>query len=489
VDGGSNDNCGIASLSIDNNTFACADLGTNTVTLTVTDVNNNVSTCTATVTVTNDPLAVSLASPTFACGFNVSCNGASDGSVNSTTTGGCEPYSYSWSNNATSANIGSLTAGSYTVVVTDVNGATATATITLTEPDPLTISLSSPTYNGGWNISCNGENDGSINSVTAGGCAPYSYNWSNSSTMANPGNLTAGTYSVVVTDANGCSATASITLTEPTVLTSEAGPNATVFDGYQSTTFNCTTLSGSQAGGTMPYSVTWTDDSNNFVANTSSVQVCPTATTVYYYTVVDANGCTATDSMIVCVINVLCNDRTNNGQGGSGQGGNGQNNGNGNGGGLVHVSICHIPPGNPSNAMTKCIPAPAVAQHLAHGDYLGACGSDTISCNFPTSGGGSKIASEDTGADVDAFHYDLEAYPNPTSGALTVNLDCHDCQGEVVYEVQLVNMMGQVMDQKSMDIRGGESTVKFDLSGHANGFYMVVLNAGDIRITRKVMKN
>jgi hypothetical protein len=381
VDGGSTDNCGIASLSIDNDTFDCSDLGANLVILTVTDINGNVSTCTATVTVTNDPLIVSLASPTFACGYNISCNGASDGSIVSTTTGGCLPYSYNWSNNATTANLANLPAGSYTVTVTDINGTTATANITLTEPDPVVITLTSPTYNGGWNISCNGENDGSITSVTTGGCPAYIYNWSNGSTAANPGTLVAGTYSVTATDANGCTATSSITLTEPPVLTADAGPDVRVFFGYM--TANCTTLNGSQTGGTPAYSVTWSDG-NSIISNTSSVQVCPTTTTVYYYTVVDANGCTTTDSVVVCVLDVRCTDRTNNGQTGNGQGGNGQNQGQGQGGGLVHVSICHIPPGNPANAMTKCIPAPAVASHLSHGDYLGACGTDTLACELVT---------------------------------------------------------------------------------------------------------
>jgi hypothetical protein len=294
--------------------------------------------------------------------------------------------------------------------------------------------------------------------------------------MANPGNLTAGSYSVTVTDANGCSATSSITLTEPPVLVADAGSNVLVYYPYQN--YNCTTLLGSQVGGTMPYSVTWSD-SSGVIATASSVQVCPTSSTTYYYNVVDANGCTASDSVRVCVLNVVCTDRTNNGQGGSGQSGNG--------GGQVHISICHIPPGNANNAMTKCLPEPAIASHLAHGDYLGACGSN-LPCEFPTNGGGNKVAQEAGGSQVDAVSYHLEAFPNPTNGILNVNLDCHECSSEAFFQVQLVDIMGQVLDLKVMDFRNGQSQVEFDLSGFAQGFYMVIVNAGGTRITCKAMK-
>ena len=489
VDGGSNDNCGIASLSIDNNTFDCADLGANSVVLTVTDVNGNSSTCTATVTITNDPLVITASSPTFACGFNISCNGEMDGSIATVTTGGCEPYSYSWSNGSSMANPGGLGAGTYTVTVTDANGATATTTITLTEPDLLVVSLSSPTFNGGWNISCNGNNDGSIDASTVGGCAAYSYAWTGpngfASTDEDPSMLFAGTYNVTVTDQNGCTASASITLTEPPVLQADAGPNVTVYVGYPPA--ECTTLSGSQIGGTMPYSVTWSEGSiGNVIATSSTVQVCPTSSTIYYYEVVDANGCYAIDSMIVCALDVTCTDRTNNGQTGTGQSGNGTNNGQGGGAGLTHISVCHVPPGNPANAMTKCIPLPAVPSFLAIGGYLGACGTDTVQCTFDDINGYSKQAQPAGAGEEDLMRVD--AFPNPTSGDLKVELFKHSAnEGE--YVVKVVDMMGQVLTQTEVELVAGRAVTEFDLGMYSNGFYFIVVEGGDHRLTTKVMKN
>ncbi len=113
----------------------------------------------------------SITSATFECGYNISCNGASDGSINLTPDGGasCVAYSYNWSNGATTEDLSGLTAGTYSVTVTDANGCSTTASITLTEPALLQSSGIAATYACGTNVSCNGANDGSINLTATGG--------------------------------------------------------------------------------------------------------------------------------------------------------------------------------------------------------------------------------------------------------------------------------------------------------------------------------
>jgi hypothetical protein len=488
INNGSSDACGIQSLALSQTSFACADLGSNPVVLTVTDVNGNVSTCSAVVTVTNDPLVLNLSAHVYQCGYNISCNGASDGSILSTTTGGCLPYSYAWSNGAATANVTSLAAGTYTLTVTDANGNATSATVTLTQAAPLSLTLSSPTFVGGWNISCHGASDGSINLAPAGGssCQGYAYNWSGPggfhSSVEDPSGLVAGTYNVTIMDANGCTATSSITLTQPTPVTAEAGNNVLVYWGYTQQ-YNCTTLNGSYAGGTPGYTRTWSTASG-VIATGNSVTVCPTTSTTYYFTVVDANGCTALDSVRVCVLDLSCTDRTNNGQNGSGQSGNGVNNGNGGGQGLTHIAVCHVPPGNPSRSQTKCIPIGAVPNMLAQGSYLGGCGvAPSYVCNFSN---GSRMAS--AGADSKS-DLQVTAFPNPTTGQVSVQLSCTECGSQGKFSVKVVNLVGQELKTSSIAMANGQGMTEFDLSSYANGFYFIVVENGTERVVEKIMKN
>ncbi|MCW5907971.1 MAG: T9SS type A sorting domain-containing protein [Chitinophagales bacterium] len=169
-------------------------LGAGNYCVTVTDANScTVSACT------------SIANPTQVTGtinsMNVSCNGGTNGTATLTAAGGTGTFTYAWSNNATTANIGTLAAGVYTVTITDDNNCTATATTTITQPDALNLV-----------ITCNetilGQSTGSANVVVTGGTAQYSYSWSSGANTANAANLPAGIVTVTVTDANNCTSTA-----------------------------------------------------------------------------------------------------------------------------------------------------------------------------------------------------------------------------------------------------------------------------------------
>jgi hypothetical protein len=210
---------------------------------------------------------------------NANCGSAS-GSVATTVTGGTTGYSYLWSNGATTANIFNVAAGNYTLTVTDNNSCTATALATVNNVGSLPVTVSST------NILCNGSNSGTASVNVTGGTAPFTYNWSNGSSTASINNLMAGTYTVTVTDGNGCSATASQTVTEPTALQ----VNVT------STNTLCGTTNGSIAaaasGGTGNYSYFWSNG-----ATTASVSNLGAGS--YTVTVTDNNNCTATSSGIV----------------------------------------------------------------------------------------------------------------------------------------------------------------------------------------------
>jgi subtilisin family serine protease len=150
------------------------------------------------------PVNVSISSST-----NVSCNGGSDGAATASATGGNGSYSYLWSNSASGATASGLAAGTYNVTVTS-GTATATVSVTITEPTILggTINGTNPTA---------ANNDGSATVSPTGGTpgSGYIYLWSNGGTTATINGLSAGTYGVTVTDANGCEASGSITLELP----------------------------------------------------------------------------------------------------------------------------------------------------------------------------------------------------------------------------------------------------------------------------------
>ncbi|GIV42269.1 MAG: hypothetical protein KatS3mg034_1579 [Vicingaceae bacterium] len=211
-------------------------------------------------------------------GGDASCNGNCDGTASATVSGGTPPYNYSWSNGSTTSNISNLCPGTYFLTVTDANGCTGNANITITEPTNLSVTLSST------NETCNGSCNGSATATPSGGTPPYQFNWSNGATTSNISNLCPGTYTVTVTDANGCYFQGNVTI-QPS---SPIQPNATI------TQANCGACDGvislSPSGGTPPYSYLWSPGGQT----TSSISnLCAG---VYSVTITDFSGCSQTFS-------------------------------------------------------------------------------------------------------------------------------------------------------------------------------------------------
>ncbi|MDR6517333.1 hypothetical protein J2780_003949, partial [Chryseobacterium camelliae] len=142
---------------------------------------------------------------------DVACNGGSNGSATVVPSGGVAPYSYSWAPfGGTAATATGLSAGTYTVTVTDNSGCQTTRTFTINQPASAVSGTTVVT-----NVACNGASNGSINLTPAGGTAPYTFNWGGGITTEDRTGLAAGTYTVTITDANGCTATVNATVTQP----------------------------------------------------------------------------------------------------------------------------------------------------------------------------------------------------------------------------------------------------------------------------------
>ncbi|HYG37329.1 MAG TPA: RICIN domain-containing protein [Cytophagales bacterium] len=136
------------------------------------------------------------------------CNGASTGKATASASGGTSPYTYAWSNGKTTQNIEGLSAGNYTVTVTDGKGVKGSKTVTVGQPSAISITNTK--------VNATSATKGSINITVAGGVSPYTYSWSNGATTQDISNLSAGTYTVTVKDKNLCSKSASIAITQST---------------------------------------------------------------------------------------------------------------------------------------------------------------------------------------------------------------------------------------------------------------------------------
>jgi len=207
---------------------------------------------------------------------NVNCAGSATGSATITGVGGTPGYTYLWNDGQTTSTITGLTAGTYSVTVTDNNGCTATQSVAITQP----ASAVSASISGQGDVNCTGSATGSATITGVGGTPGYTYLWNDGQTTSTIIGLTAGTYSVTVTDNNGCTATQSVAITQPA---------ASVTATTTSTNADCGgsngTISVSAAGGTPSFTYNW---------NTGETSSSVSGLTAGSYTVIvtDANGCT-----------------------------------------------------------------------------------------------------------------------------------------------------------------------------------------------------
>jgi len=216
---------------------------------------------------------------------DISCSGLCDGSISLAINGGTPTYTTSWSNGASTPSINGLCVGAYSYTITDAAGCKATQSFSLTTGSP--IVFSTPDID---NPLCNNNCNGVVTTIPSGGALPYTYSWIVSTSTTSIANaLCSGNYSVIVTDANGCDAQETFTLTGPPSISVTAVVTDANCNGSATGSINLTVTGGVPGTG---YTYSWTpggatEDIANLTAGTYSV------------TITDANGCTVDSSFVI----------------------------------------------------------------------------------------------------------------------------------------------------------------------------------------------
>lgn len=243
-------------------------------TVTVTDSKG----CTKTNTANVNGINCAMLGETTAT--NLTCAGAATGTATANVSGAVGPFTYNWSNGATTKTASNLAAGNYAVTVSAPNGCSTVLTTQITGPQPLMLSTVSNT-----SVTCSGLLNGAATFNATGGVSPYNYAWSNGSTGATITGVGAGAYTCTTTDANGCTSTQTtqVTSPQPVVLAVLTKVDVPCNDGQTGS------ITMSATGGTSPFSFAWSN-------NNSGATISNLAVGNYQCTVTDAHGCTKNQS-------------------------------------------------------------------------------------------------------------------------------------------------------------------------------------------------
>jgi len=441
---------GSSTVSTSNPTGAVLSAGSYTV-----NVTDNTGICTATATVTiTQPATLADGAPTL--NSNVLCFGGDGSATAATPTGGTAPYTYAWNGGATSTNAtnASLTAGTYTVNVTDANGCivNSAGTVTLTQP-ATPLADGAPTLNS--NVLCFGGDGSATAAIATGGTAPYTYAWNGGATSTNLTNaaLSAGTYTVNVTDANGCMVNSSgtVTITQPAAVTALSFVN-----NNASACANSGSATVTPGGGNTPYTYSWTGGNTTATATGLSGGS-------YTVTVTDSSGCSASSTITISqapALGITTTSVNDNSQGAC----NGMATATATGG-TAPYTYKWSPGGGTNDTINGKCP----------GHYCCVV-TDSLGCKDSTC-----VTIILTGiADIDGSSSLINVYPDPNTGDFTIT---GLTQGQVI---DIYNSLGQKIKSKIAD----NSTMQFDISSYGNGIYLINIQNkdGSRAVLKKIIK-
>ncbi|MCC6724196.1 MAG: SprB repeat-containing protein [Saprospiraceae bacterium] len=244
------------------------------ISVTVTDASGCISSSSATVEIVGQLLLDISSTP-------ISCNDGQGGTANVLSINGTAPFTYNWSNGGTAATVPVTSSGSISVTVTDASGCISSTSATVEIVGLLQSSINITP------ISCHESHDGEATVQPINGTAPFSWLWANGATGPQLTGLAGGTYSLIVTAANGCTDDLSFTIAAPTALALSISADAVSCFGEMDGAATVVV-----SGGTPSYQYLW----SNFQTTATASQLGQGLQTV---TVTDENGCTDTASVFV----------------------------------------------------------------------------------------------------------------------------------------------------------------------------------------------
>jgi hypothetical protein len=390
---------------------------------------------------------------------NVPCAYTS-ASITSTVSPGTPPYSYAWSNGATTAGLTGLVSGTYTVTVTDNLAYTATASITLS-PLPGVVTVNGTIAN----PVCRGVASGTITLSVTGGVSPYSYLWTGGTTTQNRNSLANGTYTVTVTDVNGCTKTKTFTLTQPAT-NLIINTNKTLVRCFG---LNSGAASVSPSGGTAPYTYSW----NTFpIATTAAINSLLAG--AYTCTVTDAIGCTKFTIILITEPPDIIAFQTQNNV--TFPGGNN---------GSASVSVTGGTPGYTYSWNTVPVKTTASVTGLTAGTYKCTI-SDSKGCpkkvTFVIT---EPLAKQQVpGSGGTAEEWKVNAYPNPSSGMIMLSFSSNS---EKQFRISLADMTGRIVFTKESTSETGLNEIMYDFTAQPKGVYFIRIISSDQSRTIRIV--